>query len=611
MSATVVNGHLNGHAPDPEDELTVPSSGPLSFESAAASAGRPTFVRLALLVRGWWPTLTWTLLASLANQGSGIALAVVGALLVGRVATGAGREELPPFLVALGVFTLAKAVFQWLEMWFAHQLAYGMLSWLRSSSYHALEPLAPAYTLRRRTGDVVSVATADVETIELFFAHTLVPALVMIVVPVVLLVMLAFIAPPLALVLLPFLLVVSVLPLVGRNRADAVATQLRDQQGTVNAHLVDSIQGMKEVASFGRGPSRSAEVDANSARLGVIQLAYSRFVGAVAGGTETIVALGAFAVLITGASLVATGMVARWQLPLILVLSFAAFLPVINVANVARNLNQVAASARRYFTVVDEPVHVQELQTTSPGVVPPAIAFEGVTFSYIQDEPPVLRGLSFDVRPGETVALVGASGAGKSTCVSLMLRFWDPQEGVIRLGGVDLRDFPLDDLRRRIAVVQQDNYLFNTSIRENLKVGKPNATEEEIETAARAASIHDFIVDLPEGYDTVVGERGAKLSGGQRQRIAIARAFLKDAPILILDEATSNLDSENERSIRTAVARLMGGRTTLVIAHRLSTIISADRVVMIEDGRVVASGRHAELAAADGPYAQLIAAQRR
>jgi len=260
---------------------------------------------------------------------------------------------------------------------------------------------------------------------------------------------------------------------------------------------------------------------------------------------------------------------------------------------------------------VDEPVHVQELQSESPGAVSPAIAFDQVTFSYINDEPPVLRGLSFDVRPGETVALVGASGAGKSTCVSLMLRFWDPQEGVIRLGGLDLRDFPLDDLRRRIAVVQQDNYLFNTSIRDNLKVGKPNATDEEIETAARAASIHDFIVDLPEGYDTVVGERGAKLSGGQRQRIAIARAFLKDAPILILDEATSNLDSENERSIRTAVARLMGGRTTLVIAHRLSTIVSADRVVMIEDGRVVASGRHAELAAADGPYAQLIAAQRR
>jgi ABC-type multidrug transport system fused ATPase/permease subunit len=192
-----------------------------------------------------------------------------------------------------------------------------------------------------------------------------------------------------------------------------------------------------------------------------------------------------------------------------------------------------------------------------------------------------------------------------------LLRFWDPNQGTIRLGGVDLRDFLLDDLRRRVAIVQQDNYLFNTSIRENIRIGNPEAGDDEIETAARAANIHAFIVGLPDGYDTVVGERGAKLSGGQRQRLALARAFLKNAPILVLDEATSNLDSENERLIKVAVARLMAGRTTLVIAHRLSTIISADRVVMLDRGQVVASGRHADLVTTDGPYAQLIAAQRR
>ena len=176
-----------------------------------------------------------------------------------------------------------------------------------------------------------------------------------------------------------------------------------------------------------------------------------------------------------------------------------------------------------------------------------------------------------------------------------------PTQGGIRLGGVDLRDFPLDDLRRRIAIVQQDNYLFNTSIRENVRIGKPDATDDEIKAAARAANIHEFIVGLPDGYDTVVGERGAKLSGGQRQRLALARAFLKNAPILVLDEATSNLDSENERLIKAAVARLMTGRTTLVIAHRLSTILSADRVVMIDQGQVVASGRHTDLVAAADP----------
>jgi ATP-binding cassette subfamily B protein len=571
----------------------------------------PTFVRLALLVRPWWRGVTLNLMAALLNQGSGIALSVVSALLVGRVATGVRADELPPYLAALAGLTVAKAAFTWLDMWFAHNVAYGMLAWLRSSAYNALEPLAPAYTLKRRSGDIVSMATADIEAIELFFAHTLVPLIVMILVPTALLMALATVAWPLAVILLPFLVFVASLPVVGRRRVDPVAAEVRRQQGRVNAHLVDSIQGLRELIAFGHGDARAAEVTAGSERLGAAQQRYARFVGAVGGATETLVALGAFAVLLTGASLVASGAINRYQLPLILVMAFAAFLPVMNVAVVARNLNQVAAAARRYFEVIDEPVLVLERTSLSAGVVPPAIALDDVTFAYHPDEPPVLRHLSFDVRAGETVALVGPSGAGKSTCVSLLLRFWDPNQGAIRLGGIDLRDFPLDDLRRRIALVQQDNYLFNTSIRDNIRLGKPDASAEEIEAAARAANIHTFIIGLPDGYDTVVGERGAKVSGGQRQRLALARAFLKDAPVLVLDEATSNLDSENERLIKAAVTRLMAGRTTLIIAHRLSTIISADRVVMIDRGQVVASGRHADLVAADGPYAQLVAAQRR
>jgi ATP-binding cassette subfamily C protein CydCD len=342
-------------------------------------------------------------------------------------------------------------------MWLAHNVAYGMLAWLRSSAYNALEPLAPAYTLKRRSGDIVSMATADIETIELFFAHTLVPLMVMILVPTALLIGLAVVAWPLAIVLLPFLVLVVSLPLLGRHRVDPVAAEVRRAHGRVNAHLVDSVQGLRELIAFGRGDASAAEVTAGSGRLGAAQRRYARFVGAVGGATETFVALGAFAVLLTGASLVATGAVDRYQLPLILVMAFAAFLPVMNVAVVARNLKQVAAAARRYFEVVDEPVLVLERTGISPGTVPPAIEFDAVTFAYQPDEPPVLRDLSFHVQPGETVALVGPSGAGKSTCVSLLLRFWDPNQGAIRLGGVDLRNFPLDYLRRRIAIVQQDN----------------------------------------------------------------------------------------------------------------------------------------------------------
>ena len=220
-----------------------------------------------------------------------------------------------------------------------------------------------------------------------------------------------------------------------------------------------------------------------------------------------------------------------------------------------------------------------------------------------------MHGVSFDVESGQTVALVGRSGAGKTTCANLVMRFWDPSEGHVRLSGHDLRDFELEDLRRNIALVSQDTYLFNASIRDNLRLGKINASDGEIEEAALQANAHDFITAFPDGYDTKVGERGMQLSGGQRQRIAIARALLKNAPVLILDEATSHLDAVNERQVRQALEALMAGRTTVVIAHRLSTIRDADRIVVLDDGHAVEQGSHHELLARHGLYAQLVSTQ--
>jgi ABC-type multidrug transport system fused ATPase/permease subunit len=237
------------------------------------------------------------------------------------------------------------------------------------------------------------------------------------------------------------------------------------------------------------------------------------------------------------------------------------------------------------------------------------VAFEGVTFRYGPGEPEALRDVSFRAEAGQTVALVGRSGAGKTTAAHLLLRFWDPQNGRIALGGHDIRAFGLDELRRQIALVAQDTYLFNTSLMENLRLGRPDATDEEVFEAARRANVSEFAEVLPEGYETVVGERGMQLSGGQRQRVAIARALLKDAPVIILDEATSHLDAVNEAEVRAALDRLMAGRTTLVIAHRLSTIRTADRIVVLDEGRVMEQGTHAELLALDGLYSHLIASQ--
>ena len=234
------------------------------------------------------------------------------------------------------------------------------------------------------------------------------------------------------------------------------------------------------------------------------------------------------------------------------------------------------------------------------------IAFRDVTFRYpARPEQSALEGVSLQVKPGETVALVGPSGAGKTTILQLLMRFYDPQAGQITLDGVPLTAMARADFRRALALVPQDPVIFAASARENIRFGRPEATDAEVEAAARAAAAHDFLAALPQGYDTYLGERGVMLSGGQRQRVAIARAILRDAPVLLLDEATSALDAESERAVQAAVERLAQGRTTLVVAHRLATVKKADRIVVFDKGRIVAEGRHDDLVAEGGLYARL------
>ncbi|HEY8483669.1 MAG TPA: ABC transporter ATP-binding protein [Longimicrobiales bacterium] len=287
------------------------------------------------------------------------------------------------------------------------------------------------------------------------------------------------------------------------------------------------------------------------------------------------------------------------------------FGPVQGLVNVYQTLRRASVSLEAIFSILDE----QDPLRDAPGARPVGrlrgdVAFENVSFSY-PGQPPILRGITMRVSAGEQVALVGPSGAGKSTLMALLLRLHDPTTGRILVDGLDIRTLQQRALRRQIGVVLQESLLFNDTIRNNIAYGRPGASWEEIEAAARAANAHDFILRLPDGYDTVVGERGGRLSMGQRQRIAIARALLKDPPILILDEATSALDAESEALVQAALDRLVQGRTTFVIAHRLATVVHADRILVLKDGAIVESGRHEELCAAGGYYASLVERQTR
>jgi ATP-binding cassette subfamily C protein CydCD len=482
---------------------------------------------------------------------------------------------------------------------------------MRLAFFRTLDALGPAYLMRRRSGDLVGVATHDIEFIEYFFAHTVTPAGVAVLVPTAVLAVLAGQGWLLAAAVLPFLLYAGLSPVMARARIDRLASRAREASGALNAHAADAVQGLAELVAFQHERAWGAAFEARAAEYVRARAPFLRDLTLQTVLQEIATGLGGLAVIATGAVLVASGQLDAGLLPLLTLLAMSAFVPVWEIAQVGRQLADTLASTRRVYAVHSEPVVVRD----GPGVAGPrrtgvpALEMSDVSFTYPGRQQAALGGVSLEVPAGSTVALVGPSGAGKSTIANLFLRFWDPAAGVVRLEGRDLREYRLDELRRRIALVAQDTYLFNSTLRENILVARPEASEAEVAAAIERASLAEFVAALPDGLDTVVGERGARLSGGQRQRVAIARAFLKDAPVLILDEATSHLDAVNEQAVREALAELARARTTLVIAHRLSTIRNADRIVVVDAGRVVQVGRHDALVEERGLYARLVSRQ--
>jgi ATP-binding cassette subfamily C protein CydCD len=574
---------------------------------AAMVGWRDTILTLTGFIRPWWRQLTLTIVLGIGRVTAFIGVGVLGALVIAAVKHDAWPQTL---LVALFIVAPLAGLLHWLESWRAHDMAYRLLAEMRIHLYAKLEALAPAYLLERRSGDLLALSTQDVETVEYFFAHTVAPAFVAVLVPAAVLATLGATAWPLALALLPFLAFAGLSPWMGRDRIDRMGTEARMALGQLGAHVTETIQGLSDLLAFQATQPRRTQFIALVRRYQQTRLALLGDLSRQNEKLELATGFGGLAIAGVGAYMAASGWIAPTLLPLLILISVAAFLPVSEIAQVGRQLADTIASTRRLRVVHSEPVRIVD----GPLRPPPAtggssVQFQSVRFTYPRRSVPALSNVSFEIPAGSTAALVGPSGAGKTTVANLLLRFWDPDGGAVRIAGVDVRKLALDGLRERIALVAQDTYLFNDTLEANIRLASPNASDVSMERALERAALSDFVSSLPQGLQTRVGERGVQLSGGQRQRVAIARAFLKDAPILVLDEATSHLDALSETHVREALNALMVNRTTIVIAHRLSTIRAADLIVMFDRGRVVESGTHAELVERRGLYARLVERQ--
>ncbi|MDQ7250405.1 ABC transporter ATP-binding protein/permease [Dongia sedimenti] len=594
-------------AGEPESTVTVEPQLTEGERVAAALTPFQTLRTLFGLITPWRRQLILTVTSGVGRVYALIAVSTLSALTVAAIKL---QAPFGAYLVAMALLVPLAAFLQWNESWRSHDMAYRLLAQMRVDLFWALEKLAPAYLLKRRSGDLVSLGTQDVETVEYFFGHVVAPAMVALLVPVTVLVALACIAWPTALVLLPFLTYAALAPIFGRRRVDALGRQARAQLGGLNAFVVDTVQGMGELIAFRAIGLRRILFKQQIGEYQATRVALNADLSFQTAKQETVSALGAASVLVTAALLIRTHAFEPTLLPLVALLSSAAFVPVSELAQAARQLTDSIASTRRVHAVHIEPIPVMDgAKRLGSSAAGSGLEFADVTFSYAKTGPAVLQNIDFKVPVGARIALVGSSGAGKTTIANLMLRFWDPQQGSIKIDGHDLRDITLDSLREHIALVAQDTYLFNATLAENILLARPNAGVDDLNQAIQRAALADFVASLPIGLDTPVGERGVQLSGGQRQRVSIARAFLKNAPILILDEATSHLDAASEAHVRTALDALMADRTTIIIAHRLSTIRAADEILVMRERRIVERGAHRDLISLGGFYAALIGHQ--
>ncbi len=571
----------------------------------------PTFLRLLKLIAPfkWWIALA--ALLGFATVGSSIGLMATSAYIISKAALQPSIAVLQVAVVGVRFFGISRGLFRYLERLVSHQITFRLLARLRVWFYQRLEPLAPARLMQYRSGDLLARIVSDIETLENFYVRVLAPPLVAGLTLVLMGGGLASFDDGLAATALFFLLLAGIgIPLLARRLSRKVGPQLVAARAELNAAQIDGIQGVAELlTSDGTGPYQK-RLQSLSRQLAALQQRQAGITGLHSALTGLLANWATLAALLIAIPLVSRGELNGVFLAVIVLAVIAAFEAVLPLPETAQQLDANLAAARRLFDIVDTEPSISETTGESPAPQDYSLRVRDLSFRYAANDPFALQNISFYLPPGHRLAIVGPSGAGKSSLVNVLLRFWEYEEGDINLGGHDLRAYRFEDARRIISVVSQRTHLFNDTIKNNLRLARPNASDDAIVQAARQAQMHTFVQSLPQGYDTWIGEQGLRLSGGERQRLAIARALLQNAPILILDEPTANLDSLVEREIMRTLHILMAGRTTLLITHRLVGLETADEILVLQDGRIMERGREAELLAANGLYRQMRQLQR-
>jgi ATP-binding cassette, subfamily C, bacterial CydC len=567
------------------------------------------FLRLAGFLKPHIPRVMLAILLGVATVTSNVGLLATAAYVISASALVAflGSLVIPIYLVRL--FGVSRAGARYAERLISHNLTFKLLADIRTWFYTRLEPLAPARLLRHRTGDLLSRIVGDVEELQNVYLRIIAPVAVASVTSLLTFALLYSFGPPLAFVALGFLLAAGIgVPILVRNLAGGLGRRQLGLRGELNAGILDGVQGAQDLLAFGREHDHERNIATLNRRLGRMQGKMAFITGLQDALGDLLMNLAMTSVLVLAIPLVSGGEVRGVLLAFLALVVLGSFEAVQPLGTAFQFLGRSVGAAERIFEIVDAEPEVQDPATPLSIPRDHKLEFDKVGFRYKDGF--ALEDVSFTLEPGKRIAIVGPSGAGKSTLVGLVLRFWNPKEGEISIGDCNVREYAQDDVRALIGVVSQDTHVFNDTLRANLLLARPEATEDDLRVVLAQAQLDELVERLPRGLESPLGEQGLKLSGGERQRLSVARALLKDAPLLVLDEPTANLDPATERELLDAVYRSAQDRATLVITHRLVRMQEMDEILVLERGRIVERGTHTELEARHGTYRRMLEIQR-